>query len=189
MLKALDNINRSQDYLINLGFEVVDDEYEVFRQFIVKNNNEEYDNYRKYLIKKYNCGDKYINIILRKLRYQNYYIIIKYVWFLKIHYLGLEISNGGIVLQFNGNNQFIFLINNYKIGERIIFYDNFEEYCINLDDSNNRFIINNLMSVNDILDKIDCEILNELDPLLYKMFMTIFNKPIMKSANNTLQKN
>ena len=64
MLEALDNVNRSQNYLIGLGFKIVNDEYEVFRQFIVEDNCFEYDNFHKYLADKKKLVVKHCETLL-----------------------------------------------------------------------------------------------------------------------------
>ena len=188
MLEILDNINRSQDYLVNeLGFIVVHNDYEKFRQFVVENDGKEYYKFRKYLID----NNKYIYdeyFILKLENPQHYYITIKYVciWLLKIHKLNVIISTGNMKIKFIGIDQFNFTISNDNGFCKTICYDNFKEFCDNAKNNYNNNIseIKNLECIDDILDKIDCELINELDPMLYKMFMTIFNKPKIKSTNS-----
>ena len=192
MLEALDAIDRSQDYLISLGFEIVNDNYKEFRQFIVEDNREEYDKFYQYLVNNYKfgskkCGiDQYCCYEITKLRYHNYCMIMEYKYscVFKTHHLLLKISNHNISLIII-DNEFRFIIKNViRLG--FYSYDDFKFFCENLKnvDSNHMLMMDNLVCINDILDKIDCEVINELEPMLYKMFMTIFSKPTMKSANS-----
>ena len=199
MLEIFDNINRSQDYLIGLGFKVVKDKYEKFRQFIIKNDRAEYDKFRKYLIDNgiYDHSDNYFILELKKLKYQDYYVTIEYAYVRLInrHYLELTISNGIMVFKFEftfyygGKIDFTITINNRNCISEKIHYNNFKEFFFNLvyvkhNYENHTFEIDNLEYIDDIHNKIDCELINKFNPMLFKMFMTIFNKPTMKNANS-----
>ena len=202
MLEALDNINRSQDYLVNeLGLRVLCDNYEEFRQFIVENDQkkfrkfivddrEEYENFYKYLVDnnkpllEKGFLDKYHYYKIKDLQYYGYRIKIGYEYYVisKSHYHTLKISNHNTSLVIR-NYGFSFVIkNDIMLGYNQ--HHDFKYFCENFEDGNHIFVMGGLINVNDILDKIDCEFINELDPILYKMFMTIFNKPKMKNANN-----
>ena len=191
ILEALDNINYSQDYLIGLGFEVVNDNYEEFRQFIVEDNGVEYDNFYKYLVddNKFFLKEGFVGNYhcykIKDLRYYNYRMKIeyKYSYINKTHHLLLKISNNDTSLIIIDDSFRFVIKNNILFGFHC--YHDFKRFCKNFKDKyDNIFIINNLVCIDDILNEIDCEFINELDSMLYKMFMTIFNKPKMKSTNS-----
>ena len=188
MIEILDNINRSQDYLIGLGFEVVIDEYENFRQYIVEDNCEEYYQFFRYLVDNNYNHSGYHNFVLKSFIYKTFGISITYPPLPESHRIRPEIiiSNREIIINISNHNNFdLCMMTPFYHGEDFDkkFGDNFKKFFKNLN-NDNKLIIYDLKCINDILDKIDCEILNELDPMLYKMFMTIFNKPKIKSTNS-----
>ena len=188
MIEILDNINRSQDYLISLGFKVVIDEYENFRQFIVEDNCEEYCKFFQYLVRN-NYHSGHYNFVLKSFGYENYAISIIYPQ-LPDHNNPrprIIISNGQIMLRICDYYYFSLTIwTPFHHGKdfKKNFGDRFKKFFKNLNNDDNKLILNDLKCINDLFDEIDCEIINELDPMLYKIFMTIFNKPKIKSTNS-----
>ena len=126
---------------------------------------------------------EYRHITIKKLQNKKYYVEINY-YYLSSHNFQIVISNSVIILCFY-NNYFKFIVNN-KLLVTHNDCDDFTNFCDNLKDTNNNhcFNIDNLICVDDIFDKMDCDLINNLDPILYKMFITIFNKPKMKNANS-----
>ena len=194
MLKILDNIDRSQDYLVNeLGFEVVCDNYEEFRQFIVDNSKKDYDKFYKYLVDNNKLineitiigADKQYYFNIKNLRHKNYNMNIQYKYSIsRSHIIRINILSNVAELIFYDNYFILFIDNNgssfattYNDFEN--FYENFQN--INM---NHRLILGDVSYIDNIFYEMNYKIINKLDQVLYKILMTIFNKPKMKSANN-----
>ena len=120
---------------------------------------------------------RYHNLRIKILQKKNYIITFEYEYYCstKKYNFTLLISNNIFTLKII-DNYFRLFIDIYELA--MIKYNNLKNNDIYL------LMKNNYICLDDIFDKIYCEVINELDPMLYKMFMTIFNKPKIKSTNS-----